>query len=368
MSNLKKGKSGRNSNNLRSEKNRFRKDLDNAARSDMDNITRVARDQLSHVATEYLHAVVSPRTAKPCGIPTLIGGEPGLTGKVKLKSGGSMAVGLNGTGFLVIGHPGYDGFYSDRMLGIKTEVGWAGTAVPAIVAANAVSIVEPGSFTAVSNVLGDIVTTRLVGLEVTIIPIGSALSQNGEILLLEPPNHDSLSLATFAELRSFNNVRRLSGIKFGDYKEQITLNIHPRSHTERVDVPDYGPFDFINQTAGNLSSLTNGMSGIIAVSADAGTEFSYSIVSIYECRGKRVRSVSPTLTDERGMDLVCNVFRYKKLSGYVEDPFHVMAAYFAKSIHVRTKTEHGRTNVKKFKDLWEAGKWAWSTVREIGGF
>jgi hypothetical protein len=294
----------------------------------------------------------------------LIGGEPGLTGKVKLKAAGTLAIGGNSFGFIGIGDPQTNGFYSDRIVATVSTAAYAGFVIEkdsTVLGVDPISFTE-SAFTAVSGASGlgkDIVSYRLVGLSVAVIPIGSALSQDGSMVLLEDPNHNDLGATTYSALASFRNARELSAIKFGEQKDKIVLNLHPRSSDNAVS----GAFDFVSSPIASPTVITSAVAGI-AIEGTPGLKFRFEIFGIYEARGHKVRNPSATLVDSAGMDDVLNVFRLKRVSGWVGQTHHAIEGYG----HALVKAKKSVNNYGKWRQLWDAGKDVWHFAREVAGF
>ncbi len=339
---------------------KIQRKIDDDLLRDFRSVSNGARDQLSRPARQYMDAIVSPETAKPCGIPTLLGGEPGLTGKMKLKVRGTVHTGTAGFGF--IGLAGYgNGFYENRAIGLYSDQTYAAGTVPSSTATagvNGILFTESPYTAAAAATDQDIVSWRLVGLSVSIMPRGSALSQDGSICLLETPNHRNVVGLTYTALATYRNAREISGIKFGDQKDKIVLNYHPRG-------VDQNPFEFTFQTTANSSPAVISPDAIIAISATAGLTFQFEVFAIYECRGFKVNNAKATFVDSRGMDLAMNVFRQKKLSGWLGQTHHAVEAYNHALVKAR---EEENPDHQKWSKLWKQAKSLWGFAREIGGF
>ncbi len=363
-------------NNNNNKVNKSLKKIEKDAYRDGRHFDDFSRDKLSSAGRKYLDAIVSARTAKPCGIPTLIGGEPGLTGKMKLRYSGTMETGTAGLGFISIGVPGYNGFYSDRIFGLWTDSTFAGTVLSdtsATIGVNTASFAESPYAAAGAVLSRDKVSYRLVGMEVNIQPIGSALNQDGKIAILEEPNHLSLNNLNFNQIATYKNARKVSGIKFSDQGNKITLNLHPRQNTTRTDV-HFGPFQFAYHNTASGTALidalggTGGSCAAIAVSASAGLKYDFTVDAIYECRGFKVKNPSVTYTDGKDMDLVLNIFRNKRQSGWVGKPHEARMGYHGQLFKVIKEQVSGSNYGKKISSLWDDLKWTWGLVKGIAGF
>jgi hypothetical protein len=199
-------------------------------------------------------------------------------------------------------------------------------------------------------------------MSVSIQPTGSALGQDGSIVLLEAPNHLTLVGEDYETLASYKNAREMSAIKFSRQDEKIVLNWHPRGRTDGSN-----PFEFRYSTTANTSPYTpsNGIVAAIGVKATKDLTFLCEFYAIYECRGYFVSNPSATFVDSREMDLAMNVFRQKKLSGWIGREHHVVEAYN----HALVKARHEeQPDSQKWTKLWESAKRLWSFAREVGGF
>jgi hypothetical protein len=347
---------------------KIRKKIDDDLLRDFHSVSRGARDQLSKPAREYLDAIISPETAKTCGIPTLLGGEPGKTGKIRLKSEGTLVVGTAGVGFLCLGGI-RDGFYQDRSIALVTTSAYAAGTVPttsATVGVEPMNLVQSPYSTTVINNDSDAVSYRVVGMSAEIIPIGSALSQDGDMCLLEAQNQTSLGGLSYESLASYNNARVISAIKFGEQKDKIVLNVHPKERpVDNVAVDPVNPFVFRTSGVSNNSPAVISSPAVIAVSAASGLKFRVRIFIIYEYRGSKVKNPYATMTDSRGMNLALNTFRMKKISGWVGQQHHVVEGYN----HALVKARHeDNPDSKKWSELWSSAKKLWFFAKDVAGF
>lgn len=320
----------------------------------------IARDKLSPVAHAYMRCVVDPKTAKPARIPTLIGGDPGLTSVMKLRVESTVICGTQNFGFIYLGDPCSAGFYNDRVLGTYSNSATA--FIQSTIRENSAEAgvgpllyhKSPYSTQDAPNLK----QYRLVGQSVEIFPVSSALNQNGTIAMLEPASHEVMASSTFDTVASLNRTRLVRGTTWGSPKESVVLNTHPVAVEILGDVRTINPFNFQWSQTPNALSLTGtyGSSAVIVINAAAGTSFRFVVTGVYEFRGRGIPNPRAGITDSRGMNLVLNAYRAKQVSGWIGQSDHVEAGYLSRVFKFLRKLDPLETYKKSKNFLIKADR------------
>lgn len=234
--------------------------MDHNLERDYDSIVKGARSEMSEPALRYMRCVIDPRRAKPSGIPTLAGGEPGWTGTLPVHVDGEITVGTAGFGFLEMGNPITQGFYHDNL---------AATYSDSVYSLNVTSLHStglPGQFGQPIHFdkspyqIGDDAAFRMVGFAVEVFPDSSLLDQNGRILFVEYPDHFSGGTKSFLNGSAYEESRIIRAISKGDPNVKNVLNVHPRSDYNgaaggTVSQASSNPFQFQRIETGVSTSM-----------------------------------------------------------------------------------------------------------------
>ena len=111
----------KNNNNKRAIRDATRQTL----RREAEAVRKASRDVLSPLGEAYMKCIVDPMSAKPTGVPTIIGGVPGRTRIVRSQMSNTFEVGASGFGWIMV-NPGlgqtgsgatetYGGFNGNRI-------------------------------------------------------------------------------------------------------------------------------------------------------------------------------------------------------------------------------------------------------------
>jgi hypothetical protein len=338
-----------------------KKDLD----VDFRDVSSAAGRHLSEPCRRYLDCVIDPKNAKPSGVPTLIGGEPGLTATLKLARKGTFTVGTQGLGFLLLGDPVLRGFYNNTLGHVVTTSAYTGTTITGALPVTGLALVgyssSPYAAAAVASEK-DAIGYRLVGQAVEVFPEVPVMSQNGAVAVLETMNRQTLDGETFSDVISYKNSRVVKGNDLGSItsKNRLVLNIHPRSDMN----PTTGPFDFAYRI-GATTTVTKA-AGVIAVSGTAGDNWFFESYAIYEFRGFKAPSPKPRFVDSTGMDLVMNAFRHKYVSGWDGSAEEIKHSYLGKIGEVLAKTLHPEELAEK--GLSWLRDYGFQAIKSVAGF
>jgi hypothetical protein len=329
---------------MASKSNKTKKALERSIQRDVDSIRRGARDELTPVARDYLNALVDPRNAKLCGIPTAVGGYPGATQVLRYSDVIEVSTGTTGWGFISL-RPASVGSLPSQVSGpfsntanvFWSDVGFVGSTLPSVGATLPTGTSKAGWTSSPAALPGFVLEDadfgyRCVGASIEIFPESSFADQNGTIGLLEIPGHTLINVAgskNMNQLLSLSQTRVLRGTQTGAQSEKIVLNFHPRSHSEAG--LNQNDFEFVFPGTG--VSPTGVVPPIdcllILLKATSGTMFQCRITAMYEAIGVKTTGRRARLVDTRGMDLIMNSIASKTASGYVGKPHHIYEGYLS---------------------------------------
>jgi len=379
---------------------RVKKALARDVVEDARDIAEGSRAVLSKVGQDYLRALVNTPMAENVGIPSNLGGYPGRTGCIKLRSEGDFQIGTGGMGFVSFS-PGITSWLDTTSAGYNDIVGgpflnvvngcfstgaFAGAALPSP-QAGPIPIAQMGQCLwdappyQVPNInsTGN-VSFRVVGCTLEVFPISSMSGtnpQNGDLILLELPGHIDPGLTpilTPNNAESFPTSRIIRGVQSGSIAEKIVVNWHPK--VTAVDNPNYpqtslwSDYVFLDPAAGanmrfaGANALPTRGPLLVMASGIPGTIYHFTCTVMYEIRGRLVSDPEPRVVDGRAIDLIQNALSTKDISGYVGYPDQVEKSYFSQIAAVAAKA--GDILWKKGKE-W-AGTAASAALSEIGGF
>jgi hypothetical protein len=338
----------------------LKKKLDANIKRDIDSVVSGSRDALSDAGKRYLKCIVDPRSAKPCGVPSVIGGFHGPTRAVRVKARGQATVGNNGVG-LISFDPELCGPYNDRIVaGYTSATSFAyipatGT-IPSAAVTGYTSVTWGDAPFEASGAKPDSVLFRCVGAAIYVTPTAARLDQGGRIRLYEAPAHANSSYTVAAEIQSSNNTRSVTGVVATD-ESTVCLNWHPRAH--------YGPaspFDMQTHTVFNSTVLPQGPLVVLleGKTSDAPT-FDFEIYAIYEVVGRHVKGRRPQVYDSRAMDLIQTTFASKSLSGWAGKVEHVEQGYLATAWHWGQKLSNSASR------LWRENRGTIKQVASLAG-
>jgi hypothetical protein len=335
-----------------SKTNKAKKAIDRSIERDVDAIRKGARDELSPVARDYLNALVDPRNAALCGVPTSNGGYPGATQVIRMTDTFEAATGSAGWGFVSF-RPASLGLAVNQVSGpfantqnvLYTDSGYTAATLP-VVGATYPAGLNPGGWPTSTNTLPGFILDdadygyRCVGASVEVFPESSFADQNGTIGLLEVPGHAPINVVsgkTLNTILGFAQTRLVRGTQTGAQSEKIVLNWHPRSHSEFDSAQN--DFNFVFPGTGVTPTGVVGPIDelLVMFKCAASTQFRVRITAMYEVIGAKAMGRKPRLIDTRGMDLIMNAIASKTVSGYVGRPHHVYEGYLAAAWHTAKK-------------------------------
>jgi len=300
--------------------------IDKSLIDDYKEILEHPYNSLTSVGKRYLDCVIDPKRSQPSRIPTIIGGDPGQTSVIKTKVEGQVSIGTLGFGYILLGSPAYNGFYSDRAVMCHTDGTYASASVSTGVATGLVFDFPPTPYPAAGAV--NQYDYRLVAQSLEVFPTSSVTNQNGYIGMLEPASRTNLGGQSDISLAAWQRSRLLRGTQLGDPEIKIVLNIHPIQQVLPGNpTSELSPFSFSNQTSTANVLDANGQVGIIWFQGTVGTTYRFEMYAVYEFRGKGAPNPKVSLTNERDMNLALNTFRYKTLSGWVGKPMDAHRGY-----------------------------------------
>jgi len=338
--------------------------VDRELEKDYKDILETPYQEMSGLGRRYLDCVIDPKRASPARIPTLMGGDPGLTSLIKTKIETTVTIGTSGFGYILLGSPSYNGFYSDRSAICYTGASFAGTTVSAGAATGVNFAAFPTPYTAASATQQ--YDYRLVGMSVEVFPTSSVTNQNGSIGMLEPASRSSLGGSNADQLGSWTRARYVRGTQIGDPSVKVVLNIHPQEQVIlNAPTSTLSPFEFINFSGGAAVLDANGQAGIVWFEGIAGTNFKFEVYATYEFRGKGAPNPKVGLTNERDMNLALNTFRFKSLSGWVGHPMDAHRGYREVLLKVLDKVEENPTVQRLIKQV---PSYALNMFKSLAGF
>jgi hypothetical protein len=319
---------------------------------------------LSNLAHSYLDQIVDCSTKKPVGAPTLMGGVPGKTSVFRLKEEIRVVIGTSGYGYFSVNYSDLgvtsgvkSGPFSDGAVFSYTTSAFVGTDLVLAGTANPVGVVNKG-WTLSRRKLTDYASSsdpqneyqwRMVAGLAECTNTTAVLSQNGTIVMWEPPNHAPVNSIGNYDItgceseRTSRVVRAENGSEPGD---KVALNFHPRMLASAAGSSDSNDNDFFFNTFTNAPTVTSGRvpvskHAIFILQGSPGDSFHFTVSAVYEAKGRLVSGIKPRLTDEHGMNIVFNTLAAKALDGYIGNPRRIADGYLAK---------------------------AWETAKKIGGW
>jgi len=311
---------------------------------DISSIVNESRKVLSKPAQRYMECVIDPLRSKPAKIPTGIGGYTPSSSARRYKIAGQAVIGSAGVGYICL-HPGsYSGFgggpFNNRNVGSYSQSNFVGPSLPILASTTGVQEFQmPTPYTAAAADPSALIW-RVVAASIEVIPVSSALSQNGSITLYETPSHQAYT-SQINLIPSLPNARRIRGVQTGTLQEKIVINQHPTSTQQAGAVDDLNDFSWnLSDTAANITALHNG-GIVVALAGDAATAFDFTATVVFELTGFSVKGQSPCCYDSRGMDLVMNTFAHKRRSGWVGKPRQAHDGYFTRLWHIGAKLTSG---------------------------
>lgn len=350
---------------------KIKETLDKEIEREMRTVRDGSRKDLSEPVQKYLKALVDTKNAKPCGVPTLLGGFPGRTTTRKFKIQGKFAIGTDGFGYVSMPNPapatsglGAVGPFNNGQALIATGATSIGGSLPivgATIGTGKAVAPWPSEFVAFAPTSSGDATMqyRLVGMTLEVFPEASFSNQNGTLYLYEVPNHavmNQLASVSIGSVTSAPTTRAIRAVQTGSQEEKIVLNWHPRALTAeygRVEAVNRNDFSFKSgqgaPLANNLEPPIDGL--IIVAEGDTGTTFHVTATSIWELKGNQLTGLKPRIVDSRGMDLVMNMIASKALAGYVGKPHHVYESYLWRA----------------WDSAKKLGRWAYDHKKEISG-
>jgi len=327
----------------KSKSHKIKKTISDSFQRDFEEIKKGSRNEMTTVSQNYLKAIVDTRSAPKVGVPTNIGGFPGRTGIVRYTEQVEVYTGTAGFGYVSVNLTGnqlspYGGPFNDTPVIEYTSAVFTGNSIAAmgspVPAGMGQNSWQKSEFKRAGLVESDL-QYRVVGCTIKVFPEASALSQNGRIILLEPPSHAPLNssfIATGPAIENAPTARVIRAVQTGELREQVVLNWHPKGYTG--DKFGTGDFDFqtANPTPVSPFGILPATDLVVAFQCSTGTpsQFHVEVTAMYELRGLRVTNVKPRLVDSRGMDLIQNVFSSKIISGYIGKPEHIYESYLYK--------------------------------------
>jgi len=341
-----------------------------------------ARNTLSQAGQNYLAALVDPANAPESGIPASSGGYPGRTGVLKGRTEVTMQIGTLGFGYISTSPYSSPGSTQDFLTGPladRTGLQWTTNAygantvglmnaiVPGGVQGSPLFPTSPYQVSSLGTNASSKLSYRVVGHAITIFPTSSFSQQNGQIYMLEAPNHNPINLgATLApsQVSALIQCRIIRATQTGAQSEKIVLNWHPRSgSTLDGGEGSFNDLDFVGTNGQNYTGVlpVNGL--IIMVTGLPGTSFECIVDTMFEVRGSAVVDVRPRTVDSRAMDLIFNALAMKVESGYVGIPRQVESGYLAAIWGaIRKGGEFVKENEKSLMKL------ASGAARQLAGF
>jgi hypothetical protein len=327
----------------KSKNNRVKKTITDSFQKDFEEIKKGSRSEMTMVSQNYLKAIVDTRSAPKVGVPTNIGGFPGRTGIVRYTEQLEVYTGTTGFGYVSVNLAGnslspFSGPFNDTAAIEYTTAAYIGNQIPVsglpIPAGIAQNAWRKSEFSRTGIAKESELQYRVVGCTIKIFPEASALSQNGRIILLEPPSHTPLNLTsgiTGSTIENAPTAHVIRAVQTGDLKEQVVLNWHPRGY--EGGKAGRGDFDFLSTENSVITpAILPATDLVVGFQCNTVTpsQFHVEITVMYELRGLRINNVKPRLVDTRGMDLIQNVFSSKLVSGYIGKPEHVYESYLYK--------------------------------------
>lgn len=314
------------------------------AKKEYENIRDGSRKEVSIVCQKYLKALVDTRAAPKVGVPSLIGGYPGRTGIVRYVEQFEASIGMLGMGYIALNYAAtrsagrLGGPFNNTNNIEYTDGSFNSNSLPQA------GIILPGGVnhlpwsqskfdtTALGLQPASSLQYRLVGATVTIFPTSSVLTQNGRIVLVEPPGHVALNAGgaiNAGPVESLPTAHVIRGVQPSNGNNKVVLNWHPRD-TSTFNGFESDDFSFKDTGDAGLTptpTVIFGNDGVILLLGAVATNFHVEVCGMYELRGKLVSDLAPRLTDSRGMDLVMNTLSHKLISGYVGKPERVYEGY-----------------------------------------
>lgn len=361
---------------------RVTKHTEERADADLKSILKGSRSLLSKPANRFLEAIVDPRGAKATRMPTLMGGYTEASSVLKCKARGSVTVGTNGLGYIVV-NPNNCGPCYDVPVAHVTGPTYAGNyaSQPGSIPGVGVTAVynSKAPYTGASAMSSQSIEYRTVASGCYLVPTGSATDQDGMVRLFEYQGHDEVlgSGLGLGSIESADRTRSVRGIQLGDPTVENVINWHPAAGASGLmgtSELTTAANDFLFRKLPQAASTAITFGAYIAViSGTAGTQYDFEIYTHYEVRGRTVLDKRPCFYDSRGMDLVLSGIGRKVISGWVGKSSEAEDAYYhsvARSAHHNedpTFVEKvGKTVTQVASHPW------WKTLgrmaKEIAGF
>lgn len=244
--------------------------------------------RLSDISLRYLACLYDPRgTLEPPNVPT----NTQLSLKVKSFGRGSFSTGTSGYGYIDV--------YPFRMLANdltfavtsqNSSVGGASTALNSF--SNLVNLGANNSPYATAA-YGNGVTQlgwKLAGCAVYVKYAGTELNRGGDMLLVEQPNHISLSAASYNNCMAFDMVKR---VPISTEWQHICFT--PANDSE---------VEFTTASTPSSASFSTDCLAVIVNSAGASQPFDYEVYAWFEVVGTSARGATISFDDPIGYSAV----------------------------------------------------------------